>query len=688
MARITLRLFTALVAAVTLVTGLGLFAVPSRAASLNEVALYSVYRTSTSDYFETTNPSVAYAAGNSVIRIEGSVFSPSAPQPRGTVPLIRWYSSTQQDNFTTTQWTGGTGTTHDDYSFSALEGYVHNSMRMGTSKLAGWYSANRQDHRATTDPSPPWQGGVGTTGGDGNLYSMQRIEGYVDPTSAPQPPYAASVFGGGIMTPRDSGDGSAKPVAALGTRPLLVVDMAYKDVASTHTVSQITNLFFGPATPNVAGYISQVSNSRFGFRNAGVYAVTSTRKTTEFSGNPDKRAEGVKLARQAGFNFAAYDTNGDHVVTGDELSVSVLDSLSLAGGGWGQFGPMSGPVDVGDSTHPMKVDLWTALDTEYGSFSLISHELLHQLGAVDIYGDAARMSSGLSAMTSSRLGTDSNRDMTTFEVDAWHKVRLGWVTPRVVPVTSVASCDIDYASWSRAGTNAPILFFDPRRGVNEYYLMEFRANGAPDSSITPTGGVAVWHVRTDAGFRPYDVASGYSPTGTDKSVWTVGTDGTRGGASLWKAANGEFSLKWSDGSTTVSGVDTAPVASSASVGMAFQVTDKSANGPFVSVQWRPTNGSGTPTLRLTAATASSMAAGASNLAYGTFGLAASQSARLWKGNASYPVTITSWSCTTLAFQVPAGTPAGDYDLVLQVYNATYGLSLFSSNGLPLTVTAS
>src|ERR1041385_7211405 len=106
MARITLRLFTALVAAVTLVTGLGLFAVPSRAASLNEVALYSVYRTSTSDYFETTNPSVAYAAGNSVIRIEGSVFSPSAPQPRGTVPLIRWYSSTQQDNFTTTQWTG------------------------------------------------------------------------------------------------------------------------------------------------------------------------------------------------------------------------------------------------------------------------------------------------------------------------------------------------------------------------------------------------------------------------------------------------------------------------------------------------------------------------------------------------------------------------------------------------------
>ncbi|MEM1401361.1 MAG: hypothetical protein AAGF58_15845, partial [Pseudomonadota bacterium] len=59
--------------------------------------------------------------GYTMSRLEGYVFDPARPQPPGTVHLQRWYSSSGQDNWTTTdQEAPG-----PDYSFSRIVGFVY-----------------------------------------------------------------------------------------------------------------------------------------------------------------------------------------------------------------------------------------------------------------------------------------------------------------------------------------------------------------------------------------------------------------------------------------------------------------------------------------------------------------------------------------------------------------------------------
>jgi len=60
--------------------------------------------------------------------IEGYIFSPDRQQPPGTIPLIKWFSPSRGDNFTTANrvWQGGSGETRDpDYRFSQLLGYAY-----------------------------------------------------------------------------------------------------------------------------------------------------------------------------------------------------------------------------------------------------------------------------------------------------------------------------------------------------------------------------------------------------------------------------------------------------------------------------------------------------------------------------------------------------------------------------------
>ena len=112
---------------------------PSRPQPFGTVPLYSWFSPSRGDNFATTqsiwtqsydpnggpNRGPTRSPDYTNARLEGFIYPADSPQPPHTMPLYRWYSSERADNFTTTQWSGIPGDTRSpDYRFSRLEGYV------------------------------------------------------------------------------------------------------------------------------------------------------------------------------------------------------------------------------------------------------------------------------------------------------------------------------------------------------------------------------------------------------------------------------------------------------------------------------------------------------------------------------------------------------------------------------------
>lgn len=78
------------------------------------------------------------------------------------VALHNWYSRSRADNFSTTDWRAGPGTTHSpDYAWVELMGYSYLTPAPGRRPLYHWYSPDRGDNLTTTDPN--WHGRAGDT---------------------------------------------------------------------------------------------------------------------------------------------------------------------------------------------------------------------------------------------------------------------------------------------------------------------------------------------------------------------------------------------------------------------------------------------------------------------------------------------------------------------------------------------
>src|SRR5690606_26789280 len=100
-------------------------------------------------------------------------------------------------------------------------------------------------------------------------------------------------------------------------------------------------------------------------------------------------------------------------------------------------------------------------------------------------------------------GTNEYDDMKSFHLDPWHRVRLGWDYPIAYPLvpSQVGATTI-------STSQRPIVFYDPNRGPNEFYMMEFRDHAADvyDSDVgffdhdgggAVQTGIALWYVKVD-----------------------------------------------------------------------------------------------------------------------------------------------------------------------------------------------
>jgi M6 family metalloprotease-like protein len=356
-------------------------------------------------------------------------------------------------------------------------------------------------------------------------------------------------FGYGQMRPPDRPNGGE----ARGIRPLLVI-LAQFDGRPAFTLTQATydTLVFNTLQRSVNGYFLVNSNGRFSWTRDG----GGTTRIFQFPGSvlawPEKQRMAHVLKTAAvlsGIDFSQFDTNRDGSVTTDELGILMIDNVTQNGGA----NRDTDPVCVRPEGFQVSLCLRIAAAGHRASLMTICHELTHSLGALDIYG-ANCFSNNLTLMGCSPGGTD---DRTTFHLDPWHKMQLGWFEPRIRSMRAPGTESLPAANTVQPG--APVLLYDPVLGTSEYFLLEYRSarNRAGlhyDENVAGTG-LVVWHIKQDGNKNPILIPNvGYA-------VYADGAPGlVRGGNTVWGSTVITPTLRWLDGSSAAVRVQSRPFA--------------------------------------------------------------------------------------------------------------------------------
>jgi hypothetical protein len=140
-------------------------------------------------------------------------------------------------------------------------------------------------------------------------------------------------------------------------------------------------------------------------------------------------------------------------------------------------------------------------------------------------------------------------DRASYQLDAWHKLQLGWLEPRIRSLTA-GGVETVPATQSPA-TDAPVILYDPARGVSEFFLVEYRTStspwGAGYEDNLPSNGLGIWHVVHDANKNLQEWAN------VGQSVWLEGQPDLQRGEDnhlLWTGSTTTPALRWSDGTVT------------------------------------------------------------------------------------------------------------------------------------------
>jgi hypothetical protein len=123
-------------------------------------SLYTWYSRARKDHFTTTDPDWAGVVGDrrvsgdeyELMRIEGRVFSPDAPQPKGTRPLWSFWNLDRGDNFLTTRSRFVRSRFIEGYKRFRLEGFIYTDTSPGPGRalLVSYWNPEAQDNVATT----------------------------------------------------------------------------------------------------------------------------------------------------------------------------------------------------------------------------------------------------------------------------------------------------------------------------------------------------------------------------------------------------------------------------------------------------------------------------------------------------------------------------------------------------------
>jgi len=220
-------------------------------------------------------------------------------------------------------------------------------------------------------------------------------------------------------------------------------------------------LFFGPEHPNIASYFSEMSGGKFTYENEAVFGPMQLDPDDYPSGGISGNLK--EILRTQGIDFRFYDQDNNNRIEDRELSIIMVDNITDAGG-----------VTIGSSEtisyggESIEVANTIALAGYRGVFDLFAHELSHQLATIDMYSSGCYSTRATLMHCNATTSPDS-----LVHLDPYHKMRLGWITPRVFDVRYPGSAFIDVAP-EAAGPRSPILLKNDQRDSQEFYMVDYR----------------------------------------------------------------------------------------------------------------------------------------------------------------------------------------------------------------------
>ncbi len=293
----------------------------------------------------------------------------------------------------------------------------------------------------------------------------------------------------------------------------------------------------------------------------------------------------LDAAVQAGLVLADFDSNNDGVVTPSELTLIIIKTRAVAGkttGGENRGLNRIPPNQPNGGTTRYSGRFVGGLrDID---FATLAHEISHTFGTNDIYSRNKKYYNNdvdfnyRHSLMGSTITTPHNPS--SFHLDCWHKMTLGWCEPRVVSMKQGGIFTIPAAHLNN--TSAPLLIYHPDKGTNEYFMLEYRASSVNaahnfDAQL-PASGIHLWHVQMAAGFanplifdkratsipspwpltqldsKPGDIGHPiYVSSSALNAVWMEGptnANGHPGINGVWAGGTTSFYLRWNDGITS------------------------------------------------------------------------------------------------------------------------------------------
>lgn len=456
---------------------------------------------------------------------------------------------------------------------------------------------------------------------------------------------------------------------ALGRRPLLtVLARDPNQPPFAHPAAYYGELMHGPTNPgmplvasgrNLRTYFETASLGAFTWANAGVVGPL----VIEGSGalGESGRIQAVVIALgEAGFDFGVFDRSGDGDVTADELQLAIVDVFTDVGGANRYAACLRPPNNtVRVCAGP------TVLIGHRASFGTIAHELVHAAGIhFELYGIDGFYGSSVMQATSGAWD-----DMASILPGPYERMRLGWLTPALVPADSPA------ATWAfdpaQAGdADPPFIVYDDKRGTRDYLMVEYRqastaADPFYDRGIVWGDGVRVWALSTSTNHDPLVVDSWFGTAGKNVVAAIVGLDrvGDRpDGAVEGQVLGFGFPPAAADGPLAYA--YSGHGANGGAVAMRLEVLDAALTGGVPTVVRTGPDG-GLPTTFIDAAGLDDVYPGWSLVLDGHFGDPRTLELVMQRMSgrdvlAEIPLAVSSWSPSQVIAAVPPGTVAGTY----------------------------
>lgn len=322
----------------------------------------------------------------------------------------------------------------------------------------------------------------------------------------------------------------------LGARKLMaVLSDPHRPGHPRPSRQQVESMIFGPK-PSLQDWIKENSGGRATLVDAGVFgwydappakqgdhywdnpdpsSADPARKSPTYhedkyqdgwlSGHVEKWADAIRRAAQD-TKLAPHDANADKKLTADELGIFLCypqhDPYGTGRGTAGQQYPEVKPLVVDGVEIPWIVEWYLG---EPPHFGVGMHELAHLvLSTPDMYfTDYWPFAAAAYSLSDQSRGQ---------HLSAPEKLKLGWLDYMVVPY------DGTYTLTDVETTSKALIVMSPKRGADEYFLLENRwrgmsydAGGPGIGPGIPADGLAIWHVIEDPAV--FNSVTPWPPTG-------------------------------------------------------------------------------------------------------------------------------------------------------------------------------